>query len=113
MPTAKQITQEVIQDLIDLEIIKLLHPETRNPLPMDSTPAQNVIAHVAAGCTEAIKLINDHRPLDPEPTITHMEEDEPSLDLMAPFPGMDEDMSQEKIDELNFVLDQYEKVSLT
>jgi hypothetical protein len=32
---------------------------------------------------------------------------------MAPFPGMDEDMSQEKIDELNFVLDQYEKVSLT
>ena len=112
MPTAKQITQEVIQDLIDLEIIKLLHPETRDPLPIDSTQAQNVITHVAAGCTESIRLINDHRPIDLEPTITHMEEDEPP-ELMAPFPGMDEDMSQEKIDELNFVLDQYEKVSHT
>lgn len=98
MPTANQITQDVIHDLMELEIIKLLHPETREPLTIDSVPAQNVIGHVAKGCTEAIKGINAHRPLEEAPQ------------LMAPFPGMDEPIPQEKIDELNAILDEYERV---
>ena len=96
MPTAKQIATEVLDDLMQLEIIKLLHPETRDQVTLDSQVAQNVIGALSKGCYDAIKGINAHRPIDPD------------TQLMAPFPGMDEPMSEDKIQELGAALDKYE-----
>lgn len=62
-----EVTQQLIQDLTDKGILRLLDPNTKLPLQPTDEGYINLIQHMTSIYPTAIKPINDHLPLEDTP----------------------------------------------
>lgn len=64
MTTPTEVTKQVVQELIDLGILTLLDPKTREPVGIDDSPTTNLINSITKETLPVILPINAHRPIE-------------------------------------------------
>lgn len=66
MPTPKQSTQDIIQQLTELGIIKLHDPKTLQSLTIEDPQVQELISSLSNSIyTNVVSKINSHQPMAP------------------------------------------------
>lgn len=64
MTTPNDITQSVLNQLVDQKIIKLLDPDSNNEITIHNFQIKKMIDTITNDALQAIKLINTHRPIE-------------------------------------------------